>query len=243
MDLVHTLQLPGQKEHYAEYLKIAQEQSLSPIKFLQFVLFEESQRKQEHLRLSRLQGAKIPELYVMDTFPFERQPNLDKNRLLTFYDSFEYVHSHKNSVFIGPTGTGKSGLATAFLVNAINKGHTGRFVLFADLVSELMRAEGSFTQNRVIKRYASYDCLVIDELGYVEVNPAQVGLFFTLLQKRHRHKCTIITTNLGFQDWLSFLKNEHLTAALIDRLTDNSFVLNMLNCVRLRNNQNYLNPQ
>ena len=62
----------------------------------------------------------------------------------------------------------------------------------------------------------------------------QVGLFFTLMQKRHKTKTTLITSNLGFSDWGSFLKNNHLTAALIDRLTENSHVINMKDCRTLR---------
>ena len=71
-------------------------------------------------------------------------------------------------------------------------------------------------------------------LQYVEVEPAQVGLFFTLMQKRHKSKPTLLTSNLGFSEWSSFLKNKHLTAALVDRLTENSHVINMINCVSLR---------
>src|SRR5205823_11950204 len=74
----------------------------------------------------------------------------------------------------------------------------------------------------------------IDEIGYVQVEPVQVGLFFTLLHQRHRRKPTLITSNLGFSEWRSFLKNDHLTAALIDRLTENSYVINMKNCVSIR---------
>ena len=76
--------------------------------------------------------------------------------------------------------------------------------------------------------------LLIDELGYIEVEPVQVGLFFTLMRKRHKRKTTLLTSNLGFKQWNSFLKNDHLTAALIDRLTGNSYVINMKNCVSLR---------
>ncbi|HLE86651.1 MAG TPA: ATP-binding protein [Candidatus Brocadiaceae bacterium] len=75
---------------------------------------------------------------------------------------------------------------------------------------------------------------LIDELGYVEIEPVQAGLFFTLMHKRHKKKATLITSNLGFQQWTSFLKNDQLTAALIDRLTENSHVINMKNCVSLR---------
>jgi hypothetical protein len=69
---------------------------------------------------------------------------------------------------------------------------------------------------------------------YVEVEPAQVGQFFTLMHKRHQRKTTIITSNLGFSEWGSFLKNPQLTAALNDRLTSNSHVINMKDCDSLR---------
>jgi DNA replication protein DnaC len=78
------------------------------------------------------------------------------------------------------------------------------------------------------------DCLLIDELGYVEVEPTQIGLFFALMSSRHKKKSTLITTNLGFEDWRTFLKNDHLTAALLDRLTENSHVFNMKGCYSLR---------
>ncbi len=77
-------------------------------------------------------------------------------------------------------------------------------------------------------------CTLVDELGYIEMEAVQVGLFFTLLHKRHKQKCTLITSNLGFQQWPSFLKNEQLTAALIDRLTENSHIINMNKCTSLR---------
>ena len=68
----------------------------------------------------------------------------------------------------------------------------------------------------------------------MEVEPVQVGLFFTLMQQRHKNKPTIFTSNLGFSEWGEFLKNPHLTAALIDRLTENSHVINMKSCKSIR---------
>jgi DNA replication protein DnaC len=135
---------------------------------------------------------------------------------------------------MGGTGIGKTGLATSFLIQAIHQGARGRYVLFADLLHELHRSQADRSQARVIRRYLQYDLLLIDEIGYVEAEPAQVGLFFTLLQKRHGQRSTLITSNLGFSEWASFLKNPHLTAALIDRLTESSHVFNMKDCVSLR---------
>jgi DNA replication protein DnaC len=135
---------------------------------------------------------------------------------------------------MGRTGCGKTGLATGFLIQAINRGYSGRFITFPALIQELFASVADHSEAKVLKHYQSYDCLVIDELGYIEVEPVQVGLFFTLMQQRHRRKPTLITSNLGFDDWRSFLKNDHLTAALVDRLTENSHVINMKGCVTLR---------
>ena len=125
-------------------------------------------------------------------------------------------------------------MATSFLINAINQGYTGLFIQFPDLIEILYKSLADNTESKVINKLASYDCLLVDELGYIEMEAAQIGLFFTLMSKRHGKKTTLITSNLGFSLWTTFLKNNHLAAALIDRLTENSHVINMKDCSSLR---------
>ena len=228
------LRLRGLLANWDDYLTTARKQRFSPVRLLNYVMEEEYKIKKENARTFRLKRARIPEFLVIETFPFKNQPKLDKKKILSLYDAFEYMTKIRNIIWVGPTGAGKTGLATGFLIQAINRGYTGRYILFQDLVDELFASGADHSEDKVIKQYLSYDCLLIDELGYVEVEPAQVGLFFTLLQKRHRKKPTLITSNLGFSEWRSFLKNDHLTAALIDRLTENSHVINMKKCVSLR---------
>jgi DNA replication protein DnaC len=228
------LRLSGLLAHWDEYLAVARKKRLSPVQFLRFVLEEETRLKRENARKVRLQTARIPQPFVLETFPFRLQPKLNKKRILSLYDAFDYMTENRNIIWLGPTGCGKTGLATSFLIQAIHRGYTGRHVLFPELVDELYAAVADHSQDRVIKRYLSCDCLLIDEVGYVEVEPVQVGLFFTLMHKRHKRRPTLITSNLGFSEWGSFLKNAHLTAALIDRLTENSYVFNMKDCVSIR---------
>jgi DNA replication protein DnaC len=236
-ELVKTLKclrLGGLLAHWDEYLALAQRQRFSCVRLLRHVLEEELKLKRDNARRLRLKRADIPELLDMATYPFNRQPKLDRKNMLGLYDGFDYMTKARNIVWMGPTGCGKTGLATGFLIQAINRGHTGCFVSFPNLIQELFASVADHSEAKVLKRYLAYDCLLIDELGYVEVEPVQVGLFFTLLQQRHRRKPTLITTNLGFNDWRSFLKNDHLTAALVDRLTENSHVINMKGCESLR---------
>lgn len=228
------LRLTGLINQWEHILELASQSNFSPVRLLEYVVEEEYKIKKENSRKLRLSRAKIPEHWVMETFPFQRQPNLNKKKLLTIYDAFDYMPKNRNLLWIGPTGTGKSGLATAFLIQAIDRGYNGRFILFPDLIETLYQSIADHSQDKVIKTFASYDCLLIDELGYIEMETVQVGLFFTLLHKRHKRKCTLITSNSGFQQWTGFLKNEQLTAALIDRLTENSHIINMNKCASLR---------
>jgi DNA replication protein DnaC len=228
------LRLNGLLAHWDDYLKLAAQKRFSHDRLLTHVVEEEYRLKRENARQLRLKRARIPEPWVIETFPFERQPKLNKKRILALYDSLSFMKASQNILWLGRTGCGKTGLATSFLIHAINHGYSARYVLFAELVAELYRSVADHSEPEVLKRYLSCDCLLIDEIGYVEVEPVQVGLFFTLMHKRHKKKPTLITSNLGFSEWGSFLKNDHLTAALIDRLTENSHVINMKQCVGLR---------
>ena len=228
------LRFGGLSAHWDDYLKMAAKKRFSHGRLLLHIIDEEYRIKRENACRFRLQRARIPEPFVMETFPFGKQPKLNRKMIMALYDSLEYMSKSRNIIWLGPTGCGKTGLATSFLTHAINQGHTGRYVLFAELINELYQSVADHSEYRVLKRYQSYDCLLIDEIGYAEVESVQVGLFFTLMQKRHKNKPTLITSNLGFDDWGGFLKNAHLTAALIDRLTENSHVINMKGCVTLR---------
>ena len=233
-EMLKYIGMRGLLANWDHYISIAQNRSFSHVRFLKYIIEQEYKIKQENARKRRISHAKIPEPFVIETFPFTRQPKLNKKKILTIYDSFDYLSKQQNIIWIGPTGTGKTGLATAFLTQAIEKGCRGKFILFPELVEILYQSVADHTEAKILKMFESYDCLLIDELGYVETEPVQVGLFFTLMHKRHKKKSTLITSNLGFDKWDSFLKNNQLTAALIDRLTENSHVINMKNCISLR---------
>ena len=228
------LRLSGLLANWDELLAKARRGRFSHERLLAHVLKAEYRSKSDLARVLRRKRARIPEQLEIETYPFARQVKLNRKRIMSLYDSLDYMTKKQNVVWLGPTGCGKTGLATSFLLQAIDRGHRGYFITFAELVAELYASVADHSQNRVIRKYCMYECLLIDEVGYVEVETTQVGLFFTLMQKRHKTKTTLITSNLGFSEWGSFLKNNHLTAALIDRLTENSHVINMKDCRTLR---------
>jgi DNA replication protein DnaC len=228
------LRLGGLLARWDELLAEARRGRFSHERLLKHVLEAEYRAKSEHARILRRKRANIPEILEIETFPFARQPKLDRKRVMSFYDSFDYMTKRQNIVWLGPTGCGKSGLATGFLLQALDRGYRGYFIGFPELLAELYASVADHSEAKLLRKYAAYDCLVIDEVGYVEIEAVQVGLFFTLMQKRDKRKTTLITSNLGFSEWGSFLKNPQLTSALLDRLTASGHTINMKGCRSLR---------
>lgn len=181
------------------------------------VLMEEHAYRQERSLYYRLKQARIPWEWTLKTFPFDKQPGVNKAQIrelahLTFIDRVE------NIVFIGNPGTGKSGLAIGLLRQALISGYRGRFYNAQDLLDELYASLADRTTPKLINRLCRYDVLVIDELGYLTLKPEQVNAFFKLMGERYGKKSTIITTNLEYSEWYDLFKRKSLVDALLDRL-------------------------
>jgi DNA replication protein DnaC len=234
IEQLRTLGLHGLAENWNLIIKKANENKPSYHRFLVETLTEEYHNSVERARLARLKRAKIPEMWVMETFPFRKQHRLKRQMVMQLYDSMQFLTDSQDLLFIGPTGCGKTGLATSFFVHAINQGYRGLFIDFSDLVNSLYRARGDHSESRLLKRLASYQVLLIDELGYLSCDKEKASLFFDLMRRRHRRSTTILTTQLGFDEWGSFLHDPHLTAALLDRITVNCAVFNMKDCISIR---------
>ena len=231
---MHYLRLKWLQDNWDTVLGEAKQKKSSYERLLTTVITQEYRQHKEKARLGRIQRANIPEMLVMETFPFEKQPRLDKKLLMGVYDSLEFVTKKQQMVFVGPTGCGKTGLATAFLIHAINQGYRGYFIEFGRLMHLFYQSRADHTERKLINRFCSYDVLLIDEIGYDPTEKEQAGLFFDLIKERNKKNTTIFTTQLGFEEWDSFLHNEHLRAALIDRITGNCVVVNMDKCISIR---------
>ena len=100
--------------HWDDYLKLAGDQRFSHGRLLTHIVEELYRVKRERLRELRLRKAHIPEPWVIETFPFDRQPKLNEKKIMALYDSLTFMTQSQNIVWLGGTGVGKSGLATSF---------------------------------------------------------------------------------------------------------------------------------
>lgn len=165
----------------------------------------------------RIREAKLPERWSLDTFPFDRQPGVSAAQLRQLAE-LDFVPKAENLVFIGPTGVGKTGLASGLLLKALQNGYKGLFLKAQDLFDELYTSLADRCTRKLLNKLAKLDVLLIDELGYLNLQPEQTNAFFKLMDERYRKKATILTTNLDYDHWYRFLGNKDLVGALLDRL-------------------------
>ena len=225
MDNLKTLRLSTMIRNLEGHLRQARQDKLDYDEFLLNLADVEVQVRKEIGRKRRLREAKFPLLKPLDTFNFDAAGDLDV-RLIKELSNSEYIKKARNVILLGKSGTGKTHLATALGMEACKHGFRTRFVTGCALANELIEARDEKTLGRIIKRYAGYGLLIIDELGYVPFSKEGAELIFQILTERHERKSVIITSNLGFGDWTQIFGDPNLTAALLDRITHKAHIIN-----------------
>jgi DNA replication protein DnaC len=217
LDLMKTLKLAGMSHVLERELALADKEGLPAAEVIERLLLEEFHYRQERSLLYRVKQGRMPWPWTLQSFPFDQQPAVSKSQIMGLA-SLSFLDRAENIVFIGDPGTGKTGLAIGLLRQALVSGRRGRFIKAQDLLDELYASLADRSTPKLFKSLAGYDLLLIDELGYLTLNPEQVNVFFKLMDERYSRKSTIITTNLDYPQWYDLFKRKPLVDALLDRL-------------------------
>jgi len=174
----------------------------------------------------RIRQAKFPVVKTMECFDFMAIPSVNKTMVLELARC-EFIARRENVLLLGNSGTGKTHIALALGLAACQRGHRVRFTTAAALVSELIEARDEKKLLRFQKQIASYELLIVDELGFVPLSKTGAELLFEMLSQRYERGSTLVTSNLPFAEWTEVLGSERLTGALLDRLTHHVHILEM----------------
>jgi DNA replication protein DnaC len=215
--LLKTLHLGRMAAILDAELAHADQQDLAYQELLARLLRAQWHHRQESALGWRIKRAGLPEAWTLESFPWKRQPGVSQKQLRGFAE-LDFVPKAENIVFVGPTGVGKTGLATGLLLKALQNGYRGLFLRAQDLFDEMYASLADRSSRKLLNRLARVDVLCIDEMGYLNLRPEQTNIFFKLMEERYRHKATIITTNLDYAEWHNFLGNKALVEALLSRL-------------------------
>ena len=197
--------------------RAAEKEDVSYSEFVARLLRAQWHARQEGALEWRIRRANLPERWSIETFPFPRQPGVNRKQIRTFGE-LEFIAKAENIVLMGPTGVGKTGLACGILLKALENGQRCQFIRAQDLFDEMYASLADRSTRQLLKRLARLDVLLIDEFGYLNLKPEQSNIFFKLMEERYHRHATIITTNLDYEEWHNFLGNKVMVEALLSRL-------------------------
>jgi DNA replication protein DnaC len=217
IELLETLKFTGMAAVLESQIVLA-EKGAAVQEIIHNLLQEELRARQERGMRNRLQNAKLPWAWTLNSFPFEKQPGVDKHQIMTLA-GLDFLARGENIILHGKTGVGKSGLAVGLLRQALISGARGRYYDVQRLLDDLYASLADRSTTKLLNALCRYDILLLDELGYLTLTKEQMNAFFKLMKERYEAgKSTIITTNLEPDDWYNLLKPKDMVDALLDRL-------------------------
>jgi len=207
-------------------LEAAAHKELAYAEFLADLLSVEWAARRERYLKTRTRLAHLPYNRTLEQFQFSFQPSIDERQVKELA-ALSFVSEAANVLFLGPPGVGKTHLAVALGIRAIEAGHAVYFVRAHDLIEDLRLAQAEHRLERRMRVYLAPKVLIIDEFGVWPYDRLAATALFTLVSARYERGSIILTSNKGFAEWGEVLGDSVLATAILDRLLHHSHVLNI----------------
>lgn len=174
----------------------------------------------------RLKQARLPWIKTLDQFDFDFQPSIDRKTIRELAGG-SFIERAHNVVLLGPPGVGKTHVAIALGVKAVEAGYSALFLTLESLMGRLVRARHENRLDRTLQHLSAPRLLILDELGYLPLSREEASLFFRLLVRRYERGSLIVTSNKSFVDWGEVFNDQVLATAILDRLLHHATTLNI----------------
>lgn len=206
--------------------RLALAEQMSYLDFLAALVQEETRARDNVQFSKRLKTARFPASKTIEGFDFKFQTSVSRHEVLELA-RMRFVEEHENCVLVGPPGVGKTHLAIALGLKAVEAGYRVRFTTVQDLVDELYAtlADGSFRSH--MRSLSANDVLILDELGYLAMDGTASNHVFQVIAQAYERRSLIVTSNRPFQEWGSVFATATIATATLDRLLHHAHILNL----------------
>ena len=212
------LRLPFLQQHHATLAQPCALQHADHVEYLRRLIEGEYTQRRQRVIERRVKAARFPVLKTLEQFRWDWPKKINRLQVQNLF-RLEFVAHQANVVLLGHVGVGKTHLATALGYAACQEGYA---VLFADAISvinDLSTAHKRGLLKRQLKKYLAPELLVLDELGYLPIDPHGADLLFQVISRRYERGSIVLTTNQPFKQWASLFSNDStIDSAVLDRL-------------------------
>jgi DNA replication protein DnaC len=187
---------------------------------------EIAQRQRRRIARHTKEG-KLPPAKTLPTFDFNAAPSLNYQQIQALADDISWAKEAKNIIFFGPSGVGKSHLASAIGHRLIENGLRVMFTSTTTLVQKLQEARKMYKLPDVMTKLSRFPVIILDDIGYAKKDELETSLLFELIAQRYETGSLIITANQPFGEWDSIFPDNMMAVAAIDRLVHHSTIINI----------------
>ena len=199
-------------------------QKHSFLEFLEALVDGELSTRENKGLMKRVKAARFPVAKTLEEFDFDFQPKLDV-KLVKSLASCAFVEKHENIALVGQPGTGKSHLALALGMKAVQRGFSVRFTTMQDLAAELKASRADDSTEDVVRGLVEPDLVILDELGFTRLEPAVADAFFRVVASRYERGSVIVTSNKSFESWAEVFPDAVIASAVLDRLVHHAHLV------------------
>jgi DNA replication protein DnaC len=217
------LKLPTVRADAGRMAEIAVRERQTHLAYLAEILAAETDDRAARRRARRISEARFPRLKRLADFNTGLVPGIAAQ--LATLAAGSWIDAGQPVVALGDSGTGKTHLLIGLGLAACEQGRRVRYATTAQLVNELAEAADARQLSRVVARYSRLDLLLLDELGYVRLDPRGAELLFQIITERDEKASIGLASNLPFSEWGSVFPDPRLVAAIVDRVTFNAHIL------------------
>ncbi len=221
------LKLKQMIQHLSETIDYSVGNQVSFVETLVKLTNYEIDVREKNMMHSMVKVGAFPHLKEINEFDFDFQPSINKQQILDFL-TLRFIEEKENIIFLGPSGVGKTHLATSIGIAAAKKRTSTYFIKCHDLLQQLKRAKIENRLEARLKHYTKYKLLIIDEIGYLPIDAEDAKLFFQLIDFRYEKRSTILTTNINFKSWDEIFQDSKLANAILDRVLHHATVVSIV---------------
>ena len=223
-----TLRIPVTAEQLDAALEQAQDKGLSHLDFLHRLLADQAGLRRERSLERRIKDACFRDLKPLAEFDWNFNPSISRVRIESLA-TCEFVRNHRNVVFVGQSGVGKSYLIQSIGQAACTLGFKVRYLTSGKLLEDLTAALADGSIHDRVRHYAKFDLLIIDEFGFDRIergmSPQAASLWYKIIDARSQRASTALVTNIDFESWSDYLGDAPLAMALLDRVVHDATIV------------------